>query len=101
MILQFMVTRHTAIFFSLSHQKSTDLILSWCFFLCSKVQVDPGPEKTKHADKDENENKIKNKNCSSVTSRPQHTSKPVESSDSSNDDDEEEPTMEPEVGNMT
>jgi len=40
-----------------------------------------------------------------VTSGPQHTSKPVESSDSSNDDEdddeEEESTMEPEVGNMT
>ncbi|XP_077053317.1 uncharacterized protein LOC143703065 isoform X1 [Siphateles boraxobius] len=67
------------------------------------VQVDPGPEKTKHADKDENENKVKNKNCSSVTSGPQHTSKPVESSDSSNDDEddeEEEPTMEPEELDM-
>lgn len=73
-------------------------------FLCFKVQVDPGPEKTKHADKDENENKVKNKNCSSVPSGPQHTSAPVQSSDSSSDeedDEEEESTIEPEVGNMT
>ncbi|XP_067277895.1 tetratricopeptide repeat protein 31 [Pseudorasbora parva] len=67
------------------------------------VQVDPGPEKTKHADKDENENKnkIKNKNCSSG---PQLTSAPVQSSDSSNDeeDDEEreESNMEPEELDM-
>lgn len=89
---------------SLSHWNDTDLILSWCVFLCFKVQVDPGPEKTKHADKDENQNKVKNKNCSSVPSRPQRTSAPVQSSDSSSDeedDEEEESTIEPEVGNMT
>ncbi|XP_043111895.1 uncharacterized protein si:dkey-33c12.4 [Puntigrus tetrazona] len=66
------------------------------------VQVDPGPEKTKHADK--NENKIKNKNCSPVPAAPKCPSAPVESSDSSSqdseDDNDEESAMEPEELDM-
>lgn len=69
---------------------------SKCFFLWFKVQVDPGPEEIKRADKDEN--KVKSKNCTSVPPGPQRPSAPVQSSDSSNEDDQEEDsTMDPEV----
>ncbi|XP_052428316.1 tetratricopeptide repeat protein 31 isoform X1 [Carassius gibelio] len=66
------------------------------------VQVDPGPEKIKHAGK--NENKMKNKNCSSLPPGPQCASAPVQSSDSSSedngDDGEEDSTVEPEELDM-
>uniref|UniRef100_A0A8C1V827 Si:dkey-33c12.4 n=1 Tax=Cyprinus carpio TaxID=7962 RepID=A0A8C1V827_CYPCA len=63
------------------------------------AQVDPGPEKIKHADKDEN--KVKNKNCTSVPPGPRRPSAPVQSSDSSNEDDEEEDSaMDPEELDM-
>ncbi|KTF77007.1 hypothetical protein cypCar_00025748 [Cyprinus carpio] len=66
------------------------------------AQVDPGPEKIKHADKDEN--KVKNKNCTSVPPGPRRPSAPVQSSDSSNEDDEddeeEDSAMDPEELDM-
>ncbi|XP_052469420.1 tetratricopeptide repeat protein 31 isoform X2 [Carassius gibelio] len=64
------------------------------------VQVDPGPEEIKCADKDEN--KVKSKNCTSVPPGPQCPSAPVQSSDSSNEDDQEEDsTMDPEELDMS
>lgn len=62
------------------------------------VQVDPGSEKTKLADK----NKIKNNNCSSISPDPHHTTAPVQSSgDEQDDDDEDESTIEPEELDMS